>query len=212
MPETAVDAEIARISQRVRRWRESEGLTLQGLAQRSGVATSTIQKVETGQMTPSVAILLKIARGLNRAASDFIHETDCALDLVHLREASRPKIGPPDGNHLERMSAELRDPALEMWRVSLLPDSSGGKQAIRYQGEAVLVCEKGRPTLEVGGETIVMAAGDTLHFKANLGFRWRNDGNTKAVFTITGTLPDELRASIQGRLATNAVRSKAVNE
>ena len=61
-----VDAELARISQRIRRWREEAGLTLQDLARRSELATSTIQKVETAQMVPSIAVMLKIARGLGR--------------------------------------------------------------------------------------------------------------------------------------------------
>ena len=47
----SIDGEIARISARIRRWREDAGLTLQELAKRSGLATSTVQKVETGQMT-----------------------------------------------------------------------------------------------------------------------------------------------------------------
>ena len=61
-----IDGELAQISRRIRRWREEKGLTLQQLAERSDLATSTVQKVETGQMIPSVAVLLKVARGLGR--------------------------------------------------------------------------------------------------------------------------------------------------
>ena len=59
-----IDGELARITARIRRWREQAGLTLQELAKRSGLATSTVQKVETGQMIPSVAVLLKLSHGL----------------------------------------------------------------------------------------------------------------------------------------------------
>ena len=38
--ELAVDEQIARISQRIRRWREDDALTLQELAERGGLATS----------------------------------------------------------------------------------------------------------------------------------------------------------------------------
>ena len=66
MPVAGIEGELAAISGRVRRWREEKGLTLQQLAERSDLAPSTVQKVETGQMIPSVAVLLKLARGLGR--------------------------------------------------------------------------------------------------------------------------------------------------
>ena len=60
----AIDPDLERIAGRVRRWREEAGLTLLELARRSGVAASTIQKVESLQMVPTIGVLLKIARGL----------------------------------------------------------------------------------------------------------------------------------------------------
>ena len=70
----ALDQELARISQRIREARDAAGLTLQELAARSGVATSTIQKVETEQMIPSVAVIIKIARGLGMHVSQLVQE------------------------------------------------------------------------------------------------------------------------------------------
>jgi transcriptional regulator with XRE-family HTH domain len=45
--------------------RTDERLTLQMLAQRSGVAASTIHKIEAQQMVPTISVLFKIARGLS---------------------------------------------------------------------------------------------------------------------------------------------------
>ena len=64
-----VDDELARISQRIREARDAAGLILQELAGKSGVATSTIQKVETEQMIQRVAVIIKIARGLGMHVS-----------------------------------------------------------------------------------------------------------------------------------------------
>ena len=60
------------ISNRVRAWREGLGLSLHELAARSDVAASTIQKVETGQMVPSIAFGVATAdptRGLFTTAN-----------------------------------------------------------------------------------------------------------------------------------------------
>jgi transcriptional regulator with XRE-family HTH domain len=100
----AVDDELARISRRIRAAREEEGLTLQELARRSGVATSTIQKVETAQMTPSVAVVMKIARGLGRRASELVDDGGDAVPVVHLRAGERHPIGRPGRLVVERPS------------------------------------------------------------------------------------------------------------
>lgn len=194
-----VDHEIERVARRIRERREHEGLTLGDLAERSGVAPSTIQKVETGQMTPSVAVLLKIARGLGRSVSDFVRDDEEPADFVHLRPEDRPRIGPRDGITFERISGDLPDPTLEMWRVELEPGSPGPRRPIQYDGEALVVCERGRPTLLVGDTDVVLSPGDSLHFEASIGMTWRNDGARTAAFTVTGTLPDQLRASLQAR-------------
>ena len=206
-----VDREIAQVARRIRQRREQEGLTLGELAERSGVAPSTIQKVETGQMTPSVAVLLKIARGLGRSVSDFVRDEEPARALVHLRAEDRPRIGPRDGTRFERVSGDVPDPKLEMWRVHIDAGVAGPRRPIQYQGEALVVCERGRPTVCVGETEIALGAGDSLHFDAAAGMTWRNDGTRPAVFTVTGTLPDRLRASLQARgrrrPATSSARS-----
>jgi quercetin dioxygenase-like cupin family protein len=85
--------------------------------------------------------------------------------------------------------------------VTLWPGASSGRGSIRYDGEELVICEKGSVTLHVGEAEIVLRAGDTLHFKASLPHAWRNDGAAAARFTLTGTLPEKFRAAMRGRLA-----------
>jgi transcriptional regulator with XRE-family HTH domain len=196
-----IAGEVARISRRIRRLREVAGLTLQQLAQRSDLATSTVHKVESGQMTPSVAVLLKIARGLGRSATELIQESGYAADVVHTTAAQRTEIGLPRKMRVERLSADLRDPALEMWRVTLYPGVSSGKDAIQYDGEELVLCEAGCVTFRLGDAAYVLRVGDALHFKASIPHSWRNAGKAVARFTVTGTLPGEFRALIRSRVA-----------
>lgn len=52
------------LGQRIKEVRRREKLTLAELSERSGVAISTLSKIENGQTTGSVDTLFKIARGL----------------------------------------------------------------------------------------------------------------------------------------------------
>lgn len=195
-----IDHEIARIGRRIRSWREHEGLTLQDLARRSGLATSTVQKVETGTMTPSVAVLLKLARGLGRRAAELIHDGSYEVEVLHLPASERQRVGVEGRSCFERLSGDLYDAALESWRVTLEPGASSGREPICYEGEELVVCERGVLTLQVADRDHILGPGDVLHFKATLLHSWRNDGADPVCFTVTGTLPHSFRALLQDRV------------
>ena len=196
-----MEAELARISQRIRLWREESGLTLQDLARRSDLATSTIQKVETAQMVPSVAVMLKIARGLGRRAAELVHEGGDDLDVIHQRGRERRPIGVENKLMLERLSGDLPESSLEMWRATLHPGISSGRDAIQYGGEEIIVCERGTLTVCVDDCDHVLRAGDSLHFKASLPHLWRNEHESVCRFTVTGTLPIRFREAMESRVA-----------
>jgi transcriptional regulator with XRE-family HTH domain len=185
-----IDAELFRISLRIRERRDAKGLTLQELAVRSGVATSTIQKVETAQMIPSVAVILKIARGLGLSAADLVSDGGDGSTAIHLRAQDRHSIGLADKMQVERLAADLVDSAVDMWRVTL-----------QYEGEELIVCEQGCVTFRVGEREHRLNVGDSLHFRASIPHGWRNDGDCAARFTITGTQPGRFRVLLHESVA-----------
>jgi transcriptional regulator with XRE-family HTH domain len=212
-----VDDEVARIADRIRRWREEKGLTRQLLGERSGLAVSTVHKIETGQMIPSIAVLLKLAHGLGRRPTEIIEDAESDDAVAMMRASERKPIRFEGRISVERLSGDLLDPVLEMWRVSIHPGMSSGRRPIRNDGEALIVCEKGRLAVRVGDDEYTLGAGvrvgddeytlgagDALHFKANIPHSWRNEGRAVTQFTITGTLSKEIRALLHQRVAQAA--------
>ena len=62
-PEAALNSESA-LADRLRSLRQQRGWTLGQTSKASGVATSTLSKIENGLMSPTYDILLKLANGL----------------------------------------------------------------------------------------------------------------------------------------------------
>ena len=58
-------------AERLRQLRKAAGLTQQQLADRSGLAWSTIQQFESARREPAFAILVKLAAGLGVSLSAF---------------------------------------------------------------------------------------------------------------------------------------------
>jgi transcriptional regulator with XRE-family HTH domain len=188
-----IDPGIRLIAERVRRWREEADLTLQELARRSRVAASTIQKVETLQMVPTVGVLLKIARGLDRPPSELVRETSEELQAVHLPPEMRHPIGLSTHLTMERLVGDLFEPIIEAWRVTTRPGAGSGRDPVRWDSEALIVCELGELTFYVGEDVHTIRAGDTFHYKTTTPHIWRNEGDTDARFVIVTTLPHKLR-------------------
>jgi transcriptional regulator with XRE-family HTH domain len=186
------DDEVAKISGRVRRWREEKGITQQELATRSGLAISTIHKVETGQMIPSISVLLKVAHGLGRRPTEVVADVEYEDTVAVMRTVDREPIGVEGKIVVERLSGEILDPILEMWRVTLHPGMSSGSKPIKEDGEALIVCEKGKLAVRIGEDEHILAAGDVIHYKVDIPHSWCNKGRSVAQFTITGALPTKM--------------------
>jgi len=198
-----VHEQIARISHRIRRWREEDDLTLQELAARGGLATSTVQKVETGQMMPSLAVLLKLAHGLGRPIAEMLEDDDAEIEVFFSKACERETVGAGGRLVVERLSGNLLKSAIETWQVTLEPGASSGSDPIQYEGEELVVCEEGHVKFRVGEEEYALQAGDSLHFRASIPHCWYNDGTGVARFTVTGTLPLLFRGLMQSRVPTS---------
>jgi len=55
----------------LKEWRSRRGYSLRGLAKRAGVSYVTIVRIEAGRISPTVAMLEKLARALRIAVRDF---------------------------------------------------------------------------------------------------------------------------------------------
>ena len=92
-----------RIGSRIRAERKARGFSLKEVAQRCGVSTMTLQRIETGKTSPSVAILSQIAHFLTQPIEFFIKEESPKIriirkndhQVVETENMQLSMIGPP---------------------------------------------------------------------------------------------------------------------
>ncbi|MGK9522668.1 helix-turn-helix transcriptional regulator, partial [Salmonella enterica subsp. enterica] len=71
------------------------GVTLESLAEKSGMTKSYLSKVERGLNTPSIAAALKLAKALNVKVEELFSEDNVSLDSYSLvRSHERPDTAP----------------------------------------------------------------------------------------------------------------------
>lgn len=192
-----LDIRLAEISERIRRGRVDRGLTLIQLGEISGVAPSTIQKIESRQMTPSITIILKIALGLGIEPGELIAPRDPSrLDVVVQREGRHAKMANSKKLASEKLSADIFGAELECWRIIMAPGTAELLARPQTLTEQIIICERGEVELELDGVSYRLTAGDTLHCRSKTLSGVRNHGKIEAAYLTAGKFPHSLHAEL----------------
>jgi len=188
-----IESALGRIAAQLKAWRAAQGATLQAVATRSGVAVSTIQKVERQQMVPTIAVLSKIARGLGHTPAELIRETCGWGDVAHDEGAGRPS----SGESRQPLTGRLPDAALSMWRLVHAPGDGARVGPLGRSGEVLLLCESGRLRVTAGDFVYELAPGDALQGKVRRPMAWRALGDVPARVLLVGTGGPDLDRSLR---------------
>lgn len=170
-----MDEDLKRIAARIRSWRDEAGLTLQKLGDRAGVSASTIHKIENLQTVPTIAVLLKVSNGLNRRPSELLEEVDGGNHVAILKHADRQNLTMSPYTKMEHLIAMIPRSQLDVWRVRIEAGRGVGRPGTdpwKFRGEFVILVEEGCIEAEIGGESYVAEAGDSMHFDASFSHRW----------------------------------------
>lgn len=176
--DAALVASLHRMAERLRRAREDAGLTLRQVGERSGLAPSTIQKVERGQIIPSVAVMVRLADALNRPASFFIEDNEHAeADIRIVPRGAGRQVGKGSPVQFVHVAEPLISPKMEAFLIKVEPGArSGGQEPIIYRGEEIVICMRGTLVFEIREQEYRLRRGDVLHFKGDIPHTWHNPG------------------------------------
>src|SRR5258705_12203306 len=114
------------LGKKSRELRFRRGLTVQQLAELSGLSKGFISQVENGRTSPSLATLRDLARALDTSVAYLVIEDDQAPYVV--REGERPRIhSNGESTRLEVLSVQpMRN--LELLMADLPPGVSAGNE------------------------------------------------------------------------------------
>jgi transcriptional regulator with XRE-family HTH domain len=102
----------ARIARRVRELRDAQGLSLDALAERSGVSRSNISLIERGQSSPTAVVLDKLSSGLGVTVASLFEGSRAMAELSPVaRVAEQPLWTDPASGYVRRnVSPPVRSP------------------------------------------------------------------------------------------------------
>jgi transcriptional regulator with XRE-family HTH domain len=180
---------------RLRQVRKRSGLTLQAVADRTGLSKSFVSQVESGASNPSLASLKKIGDALGiplAALVDGYHggertlrqepaRADAASMAVRVVRRNRRKMLTWPGAHGRTylLTPDLQrqlEVTLSVWK----PGYTTGHEPYAHVGEEFGLVLEGRFEVTVGDQTFVLTEGDTISFPSQLPHKSRVLGRRPA--------------------------------
>ena len=185
------DDVTARIAERVRELRAARGLTLDELAEQSGVSRAMLSRIERGESSPTAVMLDRLASGLNTSLASLFDAREPVAPLH--RRAAQASWRDPDSGYVRRnLSPPGCDSPLQLVEVTF-----PGRARVAYDSppraggidQQVWLLE-GAIEIGAGGQRYQLEAGDCLAMRLDQPVYFHNRQKTPArylVATVTGT-------------------------
>lgn len=180
------------VGRNLRRLRTERGLSLEGLARKSGVSRAMLGQVELGQSAPTINVLWKIARAVDVPFSALITSTQASGAKV-LRAAGAKRLTSGDGAFSSRALFPWDEPRrVEFYDLKLV--AKGVEQAEPHPPGTVenLVVTRGSVEIETVTEKHRLDAGDAILFEADAAHVYRNVGTVEAVMYLVMTYAEKV--------------------
>jgi|SRR5438105_3443228 len=175
---------VAALAARIRQLRAHMGMTLEQLAQRSGVSRAMLSKVERGEKSPTLPVIVRIAGGFNMSLSTFLGAEPDPSDVAIIRANKRLTFKDPETG-FERivLSPAHLDNGVEVILHRIPPrQSSGVLPAYTVPTEKYIVVHEGCLTVYVDGKPHQLEAGDAMYFEVKGPYSLVNEGDKTCAY------------------------------
>jgi len=161
------------IGSKIKGIRESKNLSVEEIAERSGLSTDQINSIENDQNLPSLGPLIKIARALGVRLGTFMDDSD-AIGPVVCRAEEREKNssisfsnGATDARkHMEYhpLAQQKAGRHMEPFIIDINPEENPNFQLSAHEGEEFIYVMSGELEIEYGKEKYILKEGDSIFY------------------------------------------------
>ncbi|PRB00972.1 helix-turn-helix domain-containing protein [Microbacterium sp. MYb64] len=199
--EHVVAAALDQLPSRLRRAREKRDLTLSEVSSRTGISSSTLSRLESGQRRPTIELVLRVAMALEVPLADLVAAPsvqDPRVQLAHARVEGRTVV-PLTRQNTEPRAYKLVIPATE------------SKPSLRtHQGYEWLYVLSGTMRLRLGPHDVHLGPGEVAEFPTEQPHWFGSTGRGPVeLLSLFGTQGEMMHVRAHTRRKGDAERAKA---
>ena len=165
-----------KVGEKIKELRESMGLTLQEISDKTGFSTAFLSQIENHLISPPLGALMKIANSLDIEIGRLFNQTNKAPFTIVRKDERTPtsrvasKEGVRYGYSYESLAPDKINRKMEPFLVSLEPDSKKGVP-YNHDGEEFLFVLEGKVEIHLGNYTDILEPGDSIYYDSNVPHR-----------------------------------------
>lgn len=171
------------IASNLKRIRKAKNLSLDMMAERTGVSKSMLGQIERGESNPTVATIAKIVEGLRIPFEELIYaKTDSVVIIDHEK---LPVYKAEEGAYQVRAIFPYdRHRNFEVYETKIEPGEICESFLTEGSVCEYIMVQQGRLTLETTEGIYEVAANHAIKMEAGRGHRYRNRSTQELVLTI----------------------------
>ncbi|MCS7462821.1 XRE family transcriptional regulator [Paenibacillus doosanensis] len=161
--------------------RKARSLSLDQVAELTGVSKAMIGQIERGDSNPTISILWKIVNGLHISFTSLIEEEE--TKVTHIRFEELEPFSEDDGRYRAFPLIPFdQHKQFEIYTVEL--DAGCGHESEPHNEgvEEYILMSQGELRLDIQQDTYRLQAGDALHFTADKPHTYTNLSDGKTVY------------------------------
>lgn len=160
------------VGEKIKSLRESQSVSIEELAQRSGLSVEQINRIEENTDLPSLAPLIKIARVLGVRLGSFLDDQDetgpviCRKAEMQSESISFSNNAIQSRKHMEYHSLCKSKAGRHMdpFIIDVMPSLENDFVLSSHEGEEFIMVMEGTMEISYGQETYLLREGDTIYY------------------------------------------------
>jgi len=187
-----------RIADKIHQIRKNKGLTLAQLGSSAGLSKGLLSRIENNQVSPPIATLSKIARGLEVPIGIFFEEDDTdqkGYAVTYKNERKQViRRGTKTGFTYYSLTSLKSRHLIEPFIVKYPVIEKQPTKLFDHFGEEFLLVLEGEMDVVYGKEKIRLKTGDAIHFDPSIPHRGQNARNKESECLVIVLAEDTLQA------------------
>ena len=171
---SAADSGEVQVGDRIRRLRESRGMSLQQLADRTGFSAALLTQIENRMTSPALGTLVKIANAFDASVSAFIGGKEEGEFSIVRKEDRKivSRVGLKEGGKTaytyEALGAGKAGRRMEPFLVRLKPLADRHVARNSHEGEEFLYVLSGKVEIFLADYADVLSEGDCIYYNSTI--------------------------------------------
>ncbi|MDH3454160.1 MAG: cupin domain-containing protein [Desulfuromonadales bacterium] len=163
-----------RIGERVKSLRLDKKMSIEDVAQKSGISAAGVAAIEDQTVAPPLGHIISLANALQVTVGELFEDSADAPFCI-VRSDARKTVsrfssagGKSGGYSYESLGHQKQNRHMEPFLVTLTPGEASQAEPNQHLGEEIIYVLEGQVEVRLSGHTDVLNPGDSIYYDSNL--------------------------------------------